>query len=332
MKTIIIAEAGVNHNGSFKNAKKLVLQAKKCGADFIKFQKFNAENLATKKAKLANYQRKQYKNITQYQMLKKLELKDTDYKKLHKFAKKNKIKFLCSCFDKESLKFLQFYKNEFIKIPSGEINNLPLLKYAGSLKNKVILSTGMSTIEEISLAVKTITKAGTSKKNIYLLHCNSDYPTSIQDVNLKAFEQLKKKFGLKLGYSDHTTSQEVPIIAVAMGAKIIEKHFTLNKSLNGPDHKASFNPREFKTLVENIRKTEVILGKNKKIVTASEKKNKILVRKSLVAKKEIKKGDRFNKNNITIKRPGNGIPPTNFFKIIGKKSKYSLKPDELIKI
>ncbi len=332
MKTIIIAEAGVNHNGSLKNAKKLVSQAKKSGADFIKFQKFNAENLATKKAKLANYQRKKYKSFTQYQMLKKLELRDSDYKILHKFAKKIRIKFLCSCFDEESLKFLQFYKNEFIKIPSGEINNLPLLKYAGSLKNKVILSSGMSTIDEISLALKTIINAGTSKKNIYLLHCNSDYPTNIQDVNLKAFEQLKKKFGLKLGYSDHTTSQEVPIIAVAMGAKIIEKHFTLNKNLNGPDHKASFNPKEFKTLVENIRKTEIILGKNKKIVTESEKRNKILVRKSLVAKKEIKKGDRFNKNNITIKRPGNGISPVNFYKLIGKKSKYSFKPDELIKI
>ncbi len=332
MKTIIIAEAGVNHNGSFNNAKKLILQAKKCGADFIKFQKFNAENLVTKKAKLANYQRKMYKNISQYQMLKKLELRDSDYKKLYKIAKKIKIKFLCSCFDKESLKFLQFYKNEFIKIPSGEINNLPLLKYAGSLKNKVILSSGMSTIDEISLAIKTIIGSGTNKKNIYLLHCNSDYPTNIKDVNLRAFEQLKKKFGLKLGYSDHTTSQEVPIIAVALGAKIIEKHFTLNKNLKGPDHVASFNPKEFKELVENIRKTEVILGKNEKIVTASEKKNKSLVRKSLVAKKAIEKGEKFNNNNITIKRPGNGISPSKFFQVIGKKSKYSFKPDELIKI
>ena len=164
------------------------------------------------------------------------------------------------------------------------------------------------------------------------MHCNSDYPTNIKDVNLRAFDQLKEKFGLKLGYSDHTTSQEVPIIAVAMGAKIIEKHFTLNKNLKGPDHAASFNPKEFKTLVENIRKTEVILGKNKKIVTASEKRNKLSVRKSIVAKRAIKKGDKFSNNNITIKRPGNGISFLKFFKIIGKKSKYSFKQDDLIKV
>ena len=233
---------------------------------------------------------------------------------------------------KNHLLLCSFTKNDFIKIPSGEINNFLLLKYAGNLKKKVILSSGMSTIDEITLAINTIIKSGTPKKNIYLLHCNSDYPTNIKDVNLRAFDQLKEKFGLKLGYSDHTTSQEVPIIAVAMGAKIIEKHFTLNKNLKGPDHAASFNPKEFKTLVENIRKTEVILGKNKKIVTASEKRNKLSVRKSIVAKRAIKKGDKFSNNNITIKRPGNGISPLKFFKIIGKKSKYSFKQDDLIKV
>lgn len=332
MKTIIIAEGGVNHNGNIEIAKKLIIEAKKCGADFIKFQKFSAEKLVTKNADLANYQKKSYKNISQYQMLKKLELRDEDYKKLYEFSKKVKIKFLCSSFDEESLRFLQFYKNYFIKIPSGEINNLPLLRYAGSLKKKILLSSGMSTIKDIEFAIKTLIKFGTSKKKIFLLHCNSDYPTKIDDVNLRAFEHLKKKFNINLGYSDHTLSQLVPLLAVAMGAKVIEKHFTLNKNFKGPDHKASFNPLEFKTLVENIRKTELILGKNKKIVTKSEKKNRILVRKSLVAKKKILKGEKFSFKNLAIKRPGKGLSPTKFYKILGKKSKFTFKQDQLIKL
>ena len=190
----------------------------------------------------------------------------------------------------------------------------------------------MSTINEISFALKTLIKSGTKKKNITLLHCNTDYPTKIKDVNLRAFEELKNKFGLKLGYSDHTTSQEVPIIAVALGARVIEKHFTINKNFSGPDHKASFNPDEFKTLVKNIRNIEIILGKNKKFVTNSEKKNKFLVRKSLVAKIKIAKGDKFSKNNLAIKRPGYGISPVKYYEILGKKSKYNFKADELIKL
>ena len=332
MKTLIIAEAGVNHNGKLALAKQLIKAAKKCGADIIKFQKFKADNLVTKFAKLANYQKKNLKKNLQDNMLKKLELKDQDYKELYKFSKKNKIHFLCSCFDEESLRFLRFTKNSIIKIPSGEITNLPLMKYAGSLKKKIILSSGMSTINEISFALKTLIKSGTKKKNITLLHCNTDYPTKIKDVNLRAFEELKNKFGLKLGYSDHTTSQEVPIIAVALGARVIEKHFTINKNFSGPDHKASFNPDEFKTLVKNIRNIEIILGKNKKFVTNSEKKNKFLVRKSLVAKIKIAKGDKFSKNNLAIKRPGYGISPVKYYEILGKKSKYNFKADELIKL
>ena len=332
MKTLIIAEAGVNHNGKLALAKELIKAAKKCGADIIKFQKFKADNLVTKFAKLANYQKKNLKKNLQYKMLRKLELKDQDYKELYKFSKKNKIHFLCSCFDEESLRFLKFTKNSIIKIPSGEITNLPLMKYAGSLKKKIILSSGMSTINEISFALKTLIKSGTKKKNITLLHCNTDYPTKIKDVNLGAFKELKNKFGLKLGYSDHTTSQEVPIIAVALGARVIEKHFTINKNFNGPDHKASFNPDEFKTLVKNIRNIEIILGKNKKFVTSSEKKNKLLVRKSLVAKIKIAKGDKFSKNNLAIKRPGYGISPVKYYEILGKKSKYNFKADELIKL
>ena len=293
MKTLIIAEAGVNHNGSLSLAKKLIVAAKKCGADIIKFQKFKADNLATKFAKLADYQKENFKKNIQYKMLKRLELKDQDYKELYKFSKKNKIYFLCSCFDEESLRFLRFTKNRIIKIPSGEITNLPLLKYAGSLKKKIILSSGMSTINEISFALKTLIKSGTRKKNITLLHCNTDYPTKLHDVNLRAFEELKNKFGLRLGYSDHTISQEVPMIAVALGAKVIEKHFTINKKLRGPDHKASFNPDEFKTLVKNIRNIEIILGKNKKFVTNSEKKNKLLVRKTLVARIKITRGEKI---------------------------------------
>ncbi len=332
MKTLIIAEAGVNHNGSLSLAKKLIIAAKKCGADIIKFQKFKADNLATKFAKLADYQKENFKKNLQYKMLKRLELKDQDYKELYKFSKKNKIYFLCSCFDEESLRFLRFTKNRIIKIPSGEITNLPLLKYAGSLKKKIILSSGMSTINEISFALKTLIKSGTRKKNITLLHCNTDYPTKLQDVNLRAFEELKNKFGLRLGYSDHTISQEVPMIAVALGAKVIEKHFTINKNLRGPDHKASFNPDEFKTLVKNIRNIEIILGKNKKFVTNSEKKNKLLVRKSLVARIKITRGEKFSKNNLAIKRPGYGISPVKYYEILGKRSKYNFKPDELIKL
>ncbi len=332
MKTLIIAEAGVNHNGSLSLAKKLIIAAKKCGADIIKFQKFKADNLATKFAKLADYQKENFKKNLQYKMLKRLELKDQDYKELYKFSKKNKIYFLCSCFDEESLRFLRFTKNRIIKIPSGEITNLPLLKYAGSLKKKIILSSGMSTINEISFALKTLIKSGTRKKNITLLHCNTDYPTKLQDVNLRAFEELKNKFGLRLGYSDHTISQEVPMIAVALGAKVIEKHFTINKKLRGPDHKASFNPDEFKTLVKNIRNIEIILGKNKKFVTNSEKKNKLLVRKSLVARIKITRGEKFSKNNLAIKRPGYGISPVKYYEILGKRSKYNFKPDELIKL
>ena len=332
MKTLIIAEAGVNHNGSLSLAKKLIVAAKKCGADIIKFQKFKADNLATKFAKLADYQKENFKKNIQYKMLKRLELKDQDYKELYKFSKKNKIYFLCSCFDEESLRFLRFTKNRIIKIPSGEITNLPLLKYAGSLKKKIILSSGMSTINEISFALKTLIKSGTRKKNITLLHCNTDYPTKLHDVNLRAFEELKNKFGLRLGYSDHTISQEVPMIAVALGAKVIEKHFTINKKLRGPDHKASFNPDEFKTLVKNIRNIEIILGKNKKFVTNSEKKNKLLVRKSLVARIKITRGEKFSKNNLAIKRPGYGISPVKYYEILGKRSKYNFKPDELIKL
>ena len=190
----------------------------------------------------------------------------------------------------------------------------------------------MSTINEISFALKTLIKSGTKKKNITLLHCNTDYPTKIKDVNLRAFEELKNKFGLKLGYSDHTTSQEVPIIAVALGARVIEKHFTINKNFSGPDHKASFNPDEFKTLVKNIRNIEIILGKNKKFVTNSEKKNKLLVRKSLVARIKITRGEKFSKNNLAIKRPGYGISPVKYYEILGKRSKYNFKPDELIKL
>ena len=211
MKTLIIAEAGVNHNGSLSLAKKLIVAAKKCGADIIKFQKFKADNLATKFAKLLIIKKKILKKTYNIRCLKDLNLK-IKTKELYKFSKKNKIYFLCSCFDEESLRFLRFTKNRIIKIPSGEITNLPLLKYAGSLKKKIILSSGMSTINEISFALKTLIKSGTRKKNITLLHCNTDYPTKLHDVNLRAFEELKNKFGLRLGYSDHTISQEVPMI------------------------------------------------------------------------------------------------------------------------
>ncbi len=332
MKTIVIAEAGVNHNGNLLLAKKLIDVASRCGATIIKFQKFKAEDIVTTKAKLAKYQKKNTLNEkSQFDLLKKLELSDQDFKDLYRYSKKRKIKFLCSVFDIKALKFLQFYKNEFIKIPSGEITNVPLLEYASQLKKKIILSTGMSTLVEIKHALEILIRHGTKKANITLLHCNTDYPTKIEDVNLKAIFYLKKKFKINVGYSDHTLSQQVPIAAVTMGANIIEKHITLNKNLKGPDHRSSFNEKELKVMIDNIEITEKILGVEKKIVTKSEKKNKLLVRKSIVAKNKIQKGEKFTIYNLTTKRPGNGISPMNWKKVIGQKAKRNYKINDQIK-
>ena len=272
-KTTIIAEAGVNHNGSLKKAIKLIDIAAKSGADIIKFQSFTAENVVTRNAKKANYQKiSTVKDESQLQMLKKLELNLKSHKKIISHCKKVGIEFLSSPFDNESISLLKKLRVKRFKVPSGEINNLPYLRKIGKIGKPVILSTGMSSINEIKKAIKILTNSGTKKKLITVLHCNTDYPTKYQDVNLKAMLAIKEKLNVNIGYSDHTLGIEIPIAAVAMGATIIEKHFTLDKNSSGPDHKSSLSPKELKKMILSIRKIETSLGNGKKIPTNSELK------------------------------------------------------------
>jgi|SaaInlStandDraft_1057018.scaffolds.fasta_scaffold60360_2 N,N'-diacetyllegionaminate synthase len=332
-KTFIIAEAGVNHNGNFKIAKKMINEAKKFKADAIKFQIFNSFEIATKKANLANYQKDlKKKKKNQLEMLQSLSLKKNEYIKLKNHCLKKKIEFLCSPFDENSLKFLIKIGCKNIKIASGEITNIPLLRLAGKLAKKVIISTGMANLKEIKFAYNVLIKAGLNYRNIVILHCTSVYPASLDKLNLNFINILKRSFKSNIGYSDHTLDKQVPSVAVTLGAKIIEKHFTLNRSMNGPDHKASITPKEFNEVILNIRKTEIILGDGKKKISQTEKKIKRLVRKSIVAKKIIEKGDIFSISNITTKRPNDGLSPIFWDKIIGKKSKKFFKINEKIKI
>ena len=330
MKTLIIAEIGVNHNGSFKLAKNLIYIAKNAGADLVKFQVFKSDDLVTKQASVAEYQKKT-KFKKQHLMLKKLELSDTNFIKLNNLCKKLRIEFCASFFNSENLQLIKRLKMKTIKIPSGEITNYFLLRKIAPLNKKIILSTGMSTLKEISKAIDVLKKFGTKKSNITILHCNTEYPSPIKDVNLLAIKVLKRKFDVKVGYSDHTLGTEVPISAVAIGASVIEKHLTLNKKLAGPDHKCSLDPKEFTAMVKSIRNTEKILGKEKKIISKSEKKNIKNCRQFLVAKKNINKNEIFSFRNLTCKRIGkNGISPMNINNIINKKSKKAYKKDEKI--
>ena len=333
-KVLIIAEAGVNHNGSEKIAYKLIDQAKKCGADIVKFQIFNATNLSTKTLKKPNYIKKNFslKRKSQFEILKKLELRLHQMNKISNYCKKKKIEFLLSPFDIQSIINLKKLNLKRVKIPSGEINNYPYLKEIAKLNKKIILSTGMSFMHEIKDAINTLTLNGIKKKKITILHCTTDYPTSFKDVNLDAINSIKKHFNLQVGYSDHTTGIEVPIAAVANGATVIEKHFTLNKKMIGPDHKASLEPEEFKNMVKCIRNIEKAIGNGVKKPAKSEIKNRKLVRKSIVASEEIIIGQKFSTNNLTTKRPGSGISPMSWKKLIGKKSKKNYKVDDLIKI
>lgn len=329
-KTLIIAEIGVNHNGEVKKAKKLIDAAKSAGADIVKFQIFNTAELTTRKTSVANYQKK-LKFKYQNDMLKKLQLSDNNFIKLSKYCKKKGIEFCASIFNESKLNLLKKLKLKRVKIPSGEITNYFLLFYLGKLNKKIILSTGMSTKKEISRAINLLIKSGTRKKNISILHCNTEYPSPIKDINLLAIKDLKKHFKVKVGYSDHSNSQEVPISATTLGAQIIEKHITLNKNLKGPDHRSSLNPIQFAKMVNSIRNTEILLGKQKKIVSPSEKKNIVKCRQYLVARKEIKKGETLNFKNITCKRIGyKGISPMEIKTIINKKAKKNYKKDEKI--
>ena len=332
-QVIIIAEAGQNHNGKLKLAYKLVDVAKKCGADFIKFQTSIPKLHISKFAKKANYQIKNWgQRESQLQMLQKISLTYEDFKKLKKYCNRKKIQFLSTPFDLQSIDFLKNFNMKYFKIPSGEITNLPYLIKVAKLKKKIILSTGMSNLNEIKEAFKVLISNGTKKKNITILQCNTEYPTPLRDANVKAMLTIKKKFKVKVGYSDHTEGIESSLAAAVLGASIIEKHITLNKNLKGPDHKASINPDELKKLIDGVRKITMAIGSGVKKISPSEKKNIRIARTSIVAAKKIKKGEKFTTNNLAIKRPGNGISPMNLFKVVGKFAKRSFLEDELIKL
>ena len=330
-KVYIIAEAGVNHNGSIDTAKMLVDVASESGADAVKFQTFKAKNLVTKNAIRAKYQDINTGNKdSQYDMLKKLELNKEMHHELIEYCKSKNLTFLSSPFDHESIILLDNLGLKIFKIPSGEITNLPYLQHVGKLNKKVILSTGMSTIEEIEKALYIITQSGTKKDNITLLHANSEYPTPMEDVNLRAMLTIGNKFDISYGYSDHTTGIEISIAAVAMGARCIEKHITLDRNMEGPDHKASIEPDELSDMIDAIRNVEKALGSDIKQPSKSESSNIKIVRKSIVAKIPIKKGDVLSEKNLTIKRPGSGISPMKWDEIIGTKAKKNYEEEELI--
>lgn len=329
MRTFIIAEAGVNHNGSIITAKKLIDVAAEAGADAVKFQTFKAERIVTRSAPKAQYQ-KTTDAETQFEMLKRLELSFDAHKELLKYCKKKGIAFLSTPFDLESIELLYSLGLEIFKIPSGEITNLPYLRKVGSLKKKVIFSTGMADIGEIEDALKVLEEAGTQRKNITVLHANTEYPTPMKDVNLRAMLAIRDAFKVKVGYSDHTLGIEVPIAAVAVGASVIEKHFTLDKGMKGPDHKASLEPDELKAMIKAIRNIERALGDGIKRTSDSEVKNMPIARKSIVAANDIKKGEKFSEGNLTVKRPGTGISPMLWDNVMGKTAIREFKKDEEI--
>jgi len=331
MSVFIIAEAGVNHNGSVDLAKKLINVASISGADAVKFQTFKAENLVSKDAQKADYQ-KQTTDATesQFDMIKKLELDVDTHKELIAHCQKKDIMFLSTPFDHESINLLSDLGLQIFKIPSGEITNLPYLRHIGSLGKKVVLSTGMSNLKEVGDALNILINAGTSKDNITVLHANTMYPTPMEDVNLNAMLTIQKEFDVDIGYSDHTLGIEVDIAAVAMGASCIEKHFTLDKAMDGPDHKASLEPEELKAMVDAIRNIEKALGSSEKRSSPSESVNIDVVRKSIFAKIAIKKGEVLSENNLSIKRPGNGISPMKWDEVAGTIATKEYQEDELI--
>jgi N-acetylneuraminate synthase len=330
---IIIAEAGVNHNGDINKAFKLIDVAVNAGVDYVKFQTFKAENLVSRIAKKADYQIENTQNDSdnQLEMLKKLELSHAQHEQLIQYCEEKKIKFFSTAFDLTSLDFLAKIGLKIVKVPSGEITNLPYLKKAASLFEEVIISTGMAMMDEIKDALNVFLDAGIAKDKITILHCNTEYPTPMKDVNLKAMLAIEKEFGVKVGYSDHTLGIEVPIAAVALGATIIEKHFTLDKNLPGPDHAASLEPQELLAMCKAIRNIELALsGNGVKEPSESEMKNIVIARKSIVAKVNIEKGTVFTEENITTKRPGNGISAMKWDEVLGKTAMRNFNEDDLI--
>ena len=329
MKTLIIAEAGVNHNGNFEIAKQLVDKAVEAGADIVKFQTCKAENVISRYADKAEYQKVTTGEAdSQLEMVRKLMLTYEEYGKLKEYCDEKGITFLSTAFDLPSVDYLHSIGMKLWKIPSGEITNLPLLIKIASLHEPIIMSTGMSELSEVADAVKVLIENGAS--DITLLHCTTEYPAPYEDVNLKAIETMRDAFDLPVGYSDHTKGLEIPVAAVARGACVIEKHFTLDRNMEGPDHKASIEPDELKQMVSMIRHVEVAIGDGVKKVSASEAKNQDIARKSIIAKTAIKTGDIFTEENITTKRPGNGINPMRWFELIGKKAKHDYEEDYLI--
>ncbi|WP_270963875.1 N-acetylneuraminate synthase [Campylobacter upsaliensis] len=328
-KVLIIAEAGVNHNGDINLAKKLIEQAAKAGADVVKFQTFKANSCVSVSAKKAKYQLETTaKEESQLEMIQKLELSYESHFELMKHCKKHGIAFLSTPFDLESVEFLRGLDLPYFKIPSGEITNLPYLKAVAKCKKRVLLSTGMANLSEIEAALTILRKNGT--RNITLLHCNTEYPTPFEDVNLNALKTLKEAFKLEVGYSDHTEGIVASLGAVALGAVVIEKHFTLDKTMEGPDHRASLEFEELRALCKGIRELEKALGSGIKKASKSEAKNKIIARKSLVAKREIQKGEKFSIENLTTKRPGSGISAMRYEEYLGKRALKTYKKDELI--
>lgn len=331
MSVLIIAEAGVNHNGSLELAKKMADVAKQAGADIVKYQTAKPELVISRFAPKAEYQKETTGQAeSQLEMVKKIHFGFDAHRELKEYCDSIGIMYLSTPFDMDSIEFLKDMDMPVWKIPSGEITNLPYLERVAKLKKPIIMSTGMSEISEVKDALDVLYKNGAT--DVTILHCNTEYPTPLEDANVKAMLDLQKNFGTKIGYSDHTLGLEAPLAAVSLGATVIEKHFTLDKNMEGPDHGASMNPEELCALVKAIRNTEKVLGSGVKTVTASEAKNKDVARKSIVAKVEIKKGEVFTEENLTVKRPGNGISPMKWYDVLCKTAKRDFSLDELIEL
>lgn len=332
-KIFIIAEAGVNHNGDIRIAEKMIDAAVSAGADAVKFQTFNPKGFISRFAPKAGYQKSATGSRgSQLEMIRRYRLDAYAHRELISYCKKRRILFLSSPFDIESIDLLNELGVKIFKVPSGEIINLPYLKRLGGLNKRVILSTGMASLKEIENALHILVNSGTRKKNITLLHCNTAYPTPLKDVNLLAMPAIKDRFKIRVGYSDHTIGIEVPLAAAALGASVIEKHFTLDRDMPGPDHKISLEPEELRQMIRAIRAIEEAMGDGIKRPSPSESKNRAIVRKSLVARRDIKKDERFTEENITVKRPGNGISPMDIGKVLGKKAKRNFREDALVEL
>ena len=332
-KVVIIAEAGVNHNGSFEMACRLADEAKRAGADYVKFQTGIPENVISVRAEQAEYQKHNTgTSESQLDMVRKIMLRPDDFKPLKEYCDSIGIRFLSTPFDLDSIDILKPLEMDLWKIPSGEITNLPYLRKIASMGQPVVMSTGMSRLGEVDDAVGVLLDGGLTLDMITLLHCNTEYPTPYTDVNLRAMLALRDAIGCRVGYSDHTLGIEVPVAAVAMGAEVIEKHFTLDKTLPGPDHVASLEPAELKAMVSAIRHTEAVLGSGRKDVSPSERKNIAIARKSIIAARPISKGERFSHDNLTVKRPGNGISPMLWDTVVGLEAPRDFEPDELIEL